>query len=429
MPKKITWIKNGSTFTRAEGEVSALPKLPKAIYTINFNPMAGWSIEHFADKFEFGYKIYGLQEEFIKYIINTWENTTGNLGILLNGIRGTGKTVTAKILCNTIPDLPVILVKNMGNYNQDMIEYIGAFNFDCILLIDEFEKEFSKEDSTILQLMDGVYTSGHRKLCLLTTNTLSVNENLLDRPTRVRYVKKFGNIDLKSATEYLEDNLNDKSLINEIISYTDTLKISTIDILKMIVEEINIHGIDEFRRSKNFLNISTNDYSYRTICCSIDGGGEGLKKVQDYCKEKGWALKDFFKAVLMTKKDPMYSPYIKDEDNVTKAEKEKLEKYQEWCALRSELQRMCITYPSYDTIETERKINNYKVGDIFIQRIDDYDPEDSYVEKIIYLEKDFIISQQEYNDGRVYLNGYIIESYSQGSIYGTGGPGAIVNVL
>ena len=435
--ENITWVKNGDKFTKAVGNVSALPALPKAIYTLDFNPFSGWSIQKFADKFEFNYKIYGIQEEFMDYAVKSWENTEGNLGILLNGLRGTGKTVTAKMLCNRL-DLPTILVKNMGQQNQDMVEYIGGFNFDCILLIDEFEKEFPQDDSTILQLMDGVYTCGYRKFCLLTTNTLTVNENLLDRPTRIRYVRRFGNIDLKAVNEYLDDNLNDKSLKDELVAYIDTLTISTIDILKMITEEVNIHGIEKFRESKGYFNISVNDYTYRVITCFTDY--ERLPKIKEYAALNNITLPEFFKACIAMRQDVVYPPYVKDEDNPTKVEKAKLKAYNEWQQKRNEMYALLRRNPEYDSIDVNRKITNYKVGDILVyenggEKNDslDWDYDSRGDEKIIHIEENFIMTYQvEKSNGSEWINAYLILNSASGtpSIYhGGAGNGELPVVL
>lgn len=286
--EKVSWLQNGNEFKRVEGEFKSTERINDGIYNICYSPVGGWSLEKYAEHFEFGYKIYDLETKFIDYVIKTYKESTGNLGVLLNGVRGSGKTVTSKVLSNCL-GLPIVLVKGMGDLNQAMIEYISKFNFDCVLLFDEFEKNFSGNDSTILQIMDGVYNENFRKVFLLTTNSLSVNPNLLDRPSRILYVKYFGNLKLDSVKEYLQDNLVDKDSMDRVIEFVDTLTISTIDILKSIVREINIHGIDEFLEAKGFLNVSSNQCMYSVVRGFLGyGSGETLKK------EKGDLLDLFY---------------------------------------------------------------------------------------------------------------------------------------
>ena len=349
---KVSWLKRGNDFQRVEGDFSNVDKLPVGIYNICFEAMGrGWYLQRYADKFVFDYKIYGLQTSFVQYVYKTFQETTGNLGIMMNGVRGAGKTVSSKVLANLL-GLPIIIVKDMGEMNQSMIEYLSGFNFDCTLFFDEFEKNFSEKDSTVLQIMDGVYNIGYRKVFLLTTNSLSVNENLLDRPSRIRYIKEFGNLELSTVKEYLEDNLNDKSCTNDLVEYIDTLKISTIDILKAIVSEVNIHGIDQFKKAKNFFNVSTNSYDYRCIRGYLEESDmESMKK------NKGNLISLFAK---QSKEydNPTPRPTVKDCENPTEEEQKKL---QEWQNIR----HRDFNSMSYSYIKSDSKIKSLKVGDEF----------------------------------------------------------------
>lgn len=135
-------------------------------------------------------------------------------------------------------------------------------------MFDEFEKNFDtreKEDVELLSLMDGVFNSPYRRVFLLTTNKLYVNENLLGRPSRIRYRKSFGNLSPEVVKEYLDDNLIHKEFAGEIMEYIDTLSISTIDILKSVVEETNIHKSSP-STFKGFFNVESAKHSYSAIC-------------------------------------------------------------------------------------------------------------------------------------------------------------------
>ena len=233
------WMCSGSTYTQVSSGYSVEQSLPVGIYSICLT-MTGYHLDRYADKFVFPYKMYGLQNEFIDHVIKTYHATEGNLGIMLTGTKGTGKTVTAKELANKL-NLPIIIVKDMGDHNQSMIEFLSGIEGDCILFLDEFEKNFSESDSTILQIMDGVYNSKYRKVFLLTTNAMTINENMVGRPSRIRYVKEFGNLDLKVVNEYLDDALQVPEARQDLLDFIDSLTISTIDILGSIVDEVNIH--------------------------------------------------------------------------------------------------------------------------------------------------------------------------------------------
>lgn len=257
----IVWLKNGRVLKQVDDTIQVIDTLPKRVYTMNFDPdRHEIFLEDFADEFHFDFKIYGMESKLIEHIMTTFENTTSNLGILFNGIKGTGKTITAKIIANKTK-LPVILIN--APY-PELADFISKINSPCVLFFDEFEKNFNTDkghDLELLSIMDGVFNSPYRRVFLLTTNKLYINENFIGRPSRIRYKKSFGNLSTDVIIEYLNDCLEDKSRVQEVLSFIDSLAISTIDILKSVVEELNIHkcSINDF---KSFINVEQAKYFY-----------------------------------------------------------------------------------------------------------------------------------------------------------------------
>lgn len=350
---KVSWLQSNNTYKKVEGDFSTVETVPVGIYNIGLS-MSGWYLEKYADKFTFDYKIYGLQTEFCEHVLKTYKNTKGNFGIMLTGTKGTGKTVTAKILANYF-NLPVIIVKDMGDSNQAMIEYLSGFNFDCVLFFDEFEKNFSDKDSTILQIMDGVYNSGYRKIFLLTTNEMTINENLVGRPSRIRYVRRFGNLDLKTVEEYLDDALEVPEARQELIDFIDTLTISTIDILKTIVNEVNIHGIQGLMKAKEFFNVSTLEYHYK---CYRGYCSDGI--FDDENLRKKYNIKVFIRDVEHYM-NPMLAPDFmskKEEEEWTDAERAKAQEYYDY-------RHYTFGGISYAECYTNCKFRNLKINDEF----------------------------------------------------------------
>jgi hypothetical protein len=69
-----------------------IDNLPVGVYKIELNEKLNEIyIQHQYDKFVFNHKIYEMESEFINRVILTYQQTSGNLGVLLNGLRGTGK--------------------------------------------------------------------------------------------------------------------------------------------------------------------------------------------------------------------------------------------------------------------------------------------------------------------------------------------------
>ena len=352
---KEIWVQNGRMFNKMQGPITSYDTPPKGVYKVGVS-MMGFYIEHVMDEFTFDYKVYGLQTQFINHVIKTYKETkSGNIGILFNGTKGTGKTVTAKMLANML-ELPVIIVQNMGDSNQSMMNYLSTeINFDCVFFFDEFEKTF-KKDISILSFMDGVYNTKSRKVFLLTTNNLAIDENLLGRPSRIMYLKKFGNLPKEVVSEFLDDTLVDKSAKQEVMDFIDTLTISTIDILKSVVKEINIHGISDFKESRKFFNVETENYSYR--CYRASGYYD---VTEDPTKDaRTVSIKDFLKEIDKHEEFNLIKPpSYKDPDNPTEEERKAVEEYVE------KKRKLRLRHGGIYYVSSEKKWDTIKPGDYF----------------------------------------------------------------
>lgn len=235
MSKKI-WVPKGPSLYLEYRQKEYPSTLAVGVYELTYNDFLGFGLAPISDSFEFPYKIYGLETDIIKRVQKYYKNTdSGNLGILLNGVRGTGKTVTSKIICNQMK-LPVILI---GTEYKGAEDYINSLNQDLVVFIDEYEKIY-KQSHEFLTIMDGALNSIYRRVFLLTTNSLYIDQNLLDRPSRIRYLKTFDNLSPAIVEEIVDDVLVHKQYKDDCIKYISTLEIITVDIVKAIINEVNI---------------------------------------------------------------------------------------------------------------------------------------------------------------------------------------------
>ena len=327
------FLKRGSIYTITEGNFLTSPVLDDGIYQTMQNPMTGEIFLHrIADKFNFSFKLYGLDNKLISHVLNTYnkQENKHNLGVLLNGAKGTGKTVTAKYLANKL-GLPVIICDRPYG---GLANFLASIDHDCVFFFDEFEKNFrlqcgNDEDCAgedLLSIMDGVYSGDLCHVFLLTTNELKVNDNLISRPSRIRYLKSFGEvIDHKVLDEYIDDNLIKKEYKQEIIDFIDSLTMVTIDIVKSIVDEVNLHDchVEDF---KDFFNVKQATYRYYVRAWWVN--------ILDGMPEDGVDKEKFLKCAKLG--------YIsRDELNSD-----------------SDLFR-----PTYDTITTRKDIRKMKVGE------------------------------------------------------------------
>lgn len=282
--EKQKWIREGDIFYPIPGYATLLPAPDRGIFHIYEDPNTErLGLKVIDETFMFKFKIYDLGcEDIITRVIKTWTSelfaqSNKNLGVIFNGLKGTGKTIAAKQLCNRI-GLPVIVVSKPID---GMLEFVQSLCFECVILIDEAEKTFEDEQEVLLKMIDGVYNNT-RKLYILTTNKLTVDENLLGRPGRIRYIKEFDNLSAKAINDFVDDNLNDMSLKEGILRLVDVLEISTIDILRSIIEECNIMGEVP---SEFMLNIPMAKYKIQIITFRhLDE--DRFEEVQEFIKSR-----------------------------------------------------------------------------------------------------------------------------------------------
>jgi ATPase family protein associated with various cellular activities (AAA) len=250
------WSQNGSVFKLYE-KSEELEFLPVGVYTLNYGAFGSMYLNMMKPEFEFPYKLYG-EDGFPERVIKTYTNGVSNLGVLLCGLKGTGKTVQAEQICN-LSKLPVILVSQDFDKGADLISYLSNVNQEVVVMIDEYEKLFGKSDS-LLSIMDGAFNANSRRLFVLTANTMNISEAMIDRPSRIHYLKKFGNLAVKVIGEVVADLLDDQSFRSEVIEYLGALDIITIDIVKTVVKEVNLFQ-EPPQKFKEILNISYRNHA------------------------------------------------------------------------------------------------------------------------------------------------------------------------
>lgn len=265
MNKQVWYEKFGYLFLQNKAKKPAA-KLDNKVYElIKLDPL-GFCLKPISDDFAFPYKIYGLETTLINRVLKYYNNTTaGNLGVLLNGLKGTGKTVTAKILSNKL-DQPVVIISTGYDGAED---YINSIPQNLTIFVDEYEKIYEKS-SEFLTIMDGAMNSIYRRVFLLTTNTLNIDSNLLDRPSRIRYTQTFSNLYPEVVEEIVDDMLLYPEFKEDCIQYISTIEIITVDIVKAIINEINIHN-ESPNKFKNIFNVSVKKGKYVVEMYGKDG--------------------------------------------------------------------------------------------------------------------------------------------------------------
>lgn len=183
-------------------------------------------------------KLYGninLQKD---RILRAYKTSEKNLGVLLHGNGGTGKSTLAKLIAFDVVNnfnQPVILVQ------QDSIKHLeyvlSNLKQPVMFLIDEFEKMFeeTEDQGFLLTLLDGLYNNNH--LFVLTANDQDrINRYFFNRPSRIRYNFYYGALGYEVYSEIINQHF-EPDFAAQLTGKLATINNLSFDIIQEIINE------------------------------------------------------------------------------------------------------------------------------------------------------------------------------------------------
>lgn len=238
--QNIYEISNGVVNFEKDIDPSLYKKnLPAGFYTTGF--VQGRVFLNVTEPLAIPAKIYGDSTDRMNRIVTSFNATDKNLGVLLYGESGSGKSLLAKQVCVKLAEThPIIIVS--PEHISVLGRYIEKIDDSCVFFIDEFEKMFERpsDQSGLLSVIDG--TSSKKNLFVFTANDAAmVNKFFFNRPGRIRYAYEYGTLPDSVVLKVLEDMLDDKSRIQEIASVISFLKEPSFDVVCSIAREANLY--------------------------------------------------------------------------------------------------------------------------------------------------------------------------------------------
>jgi len=241
-------------------------KLPVGVYQLNYNAREN---EYFLIKqndFVLPPKVYGDHGIIHRWLKSYKYNAHKNMGIILSGLKGGGKTITAQKFCIEA-NLPVILI-------NEPFDGSGFINFlvnpkigECIIFIDEFEKVYKQSEysernkaNDFLSLMDGAYNT--KLIFLLTVNTFELNEYFVNRLNRIKYRKDYTDLDQETMNSVIDDMLINKGHKDSIGVFFEKINMCTFDLLVNLIKEMNLFNEDALTVGR-YLNLRCEPKRYK----------------------------------------------------------------------------------------------------------------------------------------------------------------------
>lgn len=268
-------ISDGNRYDIYPNNIDMFDKLPTSYYDVKFSEREGFYLTKHPDFEKTEEKVYGPSEQRVKKVFSSFSKSNRNLGVILSGDKGIGKSLTARMMCMeaVLRGYPVILVNN--DY-PGLADFIGNIDEEVVVLFDEFDKTFTtitrnlynnnpvattEKQSTLLGLFDGIYSG--KKLFIITCNELrNLSSLLLNRTGRFHYHFQFEYPGDDEITLYMKDKLDPKYYgeIKNVIAFSRRTQLNY-DTLRSIAFELNMgYHFDEMINDLNIINLDEVEY-------------------------------------------------------------------------------------------------------------------------------------------------------------------------
>lgn len=250
-------------------DVEIMDKLEVCNYQLSWDAKGNPFLE-MVPNFKLPDPLYDVEKPFREMVLKTFKTTRKSVGVLFEGAKGQGKTVTAKQICQEA-GIPVIIIGKRIPAAVDFVRYLNEIRMPHAIFIDEFEKLFYQSSASndkadgyhtqdiFLSMLDGSTSSRYPRLFITTSNS-EIGDKFVNRPSRIRYYKKYDFMPEDLYNMIIEDKLKNKQYEDDLrknLRPTD----ATTDLLTSVIEEINIHDVP-FGQFKKIFNFKPSTITY-----------------------------------------------------------------------------------------------------------------------------------------------------------------------
>lgn len=262
-------VNTGNSYQLFNDHLKTYNKLPAQAYTVSFSPQSGYSLVSYGE-IKIDEKVYGVHTEKVDKVLKNFNLFNRNLGVILSGDKGIGKSLFAKLLSIKAIEAgyPLIIVEGAI---PGIASYLNSIEQEVVVLFDEFDKTFTNDgnrdnmqdpQTDLLTLFDGLGQG--KKLFVVTCNDLTkLNSFLVNRPGRFHYHFRFEHPNAEQVREYLVDKIPniEESEIQAVITFSRKVALNY-DCLRAIAFELSTGlKFEDAIKDLNILNIQNEIYN------------------------------------------------------------------------------------------------------------------------------------------------------------------------
>ena len=264
-------VKTGSAYRFFGEEVETFDKLPAGFYNICAAPMQGMWLEK-SDDLKVEEKVYGSHQLKAEKVVKKFKNGNRQLGVILSGLKGIGKSLCAKLICiEAVKNgYPVIMCNcKMGG----LVDFLGDIKQEIVVMFDEFEKNFKSDEGQqeLLTLFDG-FVPGKRLFVITCNEIRNLNDFLVNRPGRFHYHFRFDCPEESEIRAFIEDKIGKdrENEVRDVIAFSKRTQLNY-DCLRAIASELaDGYSFKEAIKDLNIVNYDRRE-TYNVILKFTNG--------------------------------------------------------------------------------------------------------------------------------------------------------------
>jgi len=215
--------------------------LQPAVYKINQNEdsssVDGYTLELHKDRYIVNGKNYGDIDKHVNIFWDRFMSSKSNLGVMLTGSPGSGKTRTSELLANRGIDnnMCVVEISEVSDISK-LVDLIYTL-CNMVIIFDEFSKNFPIYMQSKMLTMFSATTKSKNMFILTENDRRTVSQFIRTRPGRIRYAVDYDRIKSTVIDEYCYDYGIPESYKRDIYNIYDKADKFTFDHLQALVSE------------------------------------------------------------------------------------------------------------------------------------------------------------------------------------------------